>query len=245
MGKIYVVGIGPGNREDMTLKAYETLQKCDIVVGYQKYIDLIREIFPDKNWAAYPMTQEIKRCEEALRLAESGKTVAVISSGDSGVYGMAGIMQEVACKAKSSVNIEVIPGVTACVKGASLLGAPLIHDFAVISLSDLLTPWEKIEKRLKMAAESDFVICIYNPKSKKRENHIKKAKDIISQYQDGTTPVGIVYQAGREGERAVITDLAHMLEYDINMFTTIIIGNSQTYTAENCMITPRGYRVES
>ena len=177
MGKIMVVGIGPGSYEEMTIRAAEALKSCDTIVGYTVYVELVRDHFPEKEFLTTPMTKEVDRCELAFAQAAEGKNVAMICSGDAGVYGMSGLMLEIG-ERYPEIPVEVIPGVTAAVGGASVLGAPLIHDFAVISLSDLLTPWEKIEKRLSAAAEADFVICLYNPSSRKRHDYLQKACDL-------------------------------------------------------------------
>lgn len=242
MGKIYVVGIGPGNLNEMTPRAKEAIENSDIVIGYSTYIDLIKEHFPEKNLVSSGMTREVERCRMVLEKAKEGNIVALISSGDSGIYGMAGIMLEIAAKEGSEIPVEVIPGITAATCAASILGAPITHDFAVISLSDLLTPWELIEKRINCAADGDFVISIYNPKSKGRSEYIGIARDIIVKYRSETTPVGIVRNAGRPDECYTITNLRDMLEQEIDMFTVVIIGNSQTYVENGRMITPRGYK---
>ncbi|MBQ4369825.1 MAG: precorrin-3B C(17)-methyltransferase, partial [Oscillospiraceae bacterium] len=174
MSKIYVVGIGPGSYENMTQRAQQALRECDVIVGYTVYIDLVKEHFPDKKMLTTPMRKEVERCRLAFEQAQQGLTVAMICSGDAGIYGMSGVMEELKAE-YPGVEIETIPGVSAVISGASILGAPLMHDFAVISLSDLLTPWEKIEKRLSCAAQADFVICLYNPSSHKRKDYLKKA----------------------------------------------------------------------
>ncbi|KNY28007.1 precorrin-3B C(17)-methyltransferase [Pseudobacteroides cellulosolvens] len=244
MPRIYVVGIGPGNMEDMTDRAEKAIQDADVIVGYYTYIKLIKDYFPHKEFIESGMTKEVERCELVMKLAGEGKNVALISSGDSGIYGMAGIMLELMNKSKSQIPVEVIPGITAASSAASILGAPIMHDFAVISLSDLMTPLELIYKRLECAAEGDFVICIYNPKSKTRCDYIIKARDIILKYSKESTPVGIVRNAGRENEEYNITDLKNMLDYKIDMFTVIIIGNSSTYIENGKIITPRGYKID-
>ena len=182
MNKIYVVGIGPGEYEQMTIKAANILKSCDVIVGYTVYVDLVKEHFSDKEFLTTPMRKETQRCELAFEEARKGKTVAMICSGDAGVYGMAGLMLEIGVN-YPEISVEVIPGVTAATGGAAVLGAPLIHDFALISLSDLLTPWEKIEKRLLAASEADFVVCLYNPSSKKRHDYLKRACDLMLRYQ--------------------------------------------------------------
>lgn len=240
MKKIYVVGIGPGNIESMTFEAYNALKKSDIIIGYRTYIDLIKEEFRDKELISSPMKKEVDRCREVLELAEDGKVVSLISSGDAGVYGMAGIMLEVA---KGSDNVEIIPGVSACNAAASTVGAPIMHDSVNISLSDLLTDWELIKKRIDLASQGDFVISLYNPKSRGRVTQIEEAREIMLRHKSKETIVAIVKNAKREGESAVITDLEHMLDFDIDMLTTVIIGNSNTFIKEGKMITPRGYKL--
>lgn len=243
MSKIYVIGMGPGNSEDMTPRAKAAIESADMVIGYSTYVELIQEYFPGKVFLSSGMTREIERCELVLEKALEGKTVALISSGDSGIYGMAGIMLEVVNKSGQQVPVEIVPGITAASAAAAVLGAPIMHDFAVISLSDLMTPLEAIYKRVGCAAEGDFVICLYNPKSKTRHDYIDTAREIIFKYRSGTTPVGIVRNAGRENEEYDITTLENMLDCEIDMFTVVIIGNSKTYIENNKIITPRGYKV--
>lgn len=223
--KIYVVGIGPGNREYMTPQAEAAIAESDVVVGYTLYVDLVKELTQGKEVRSTAMKQEVDRCKMALEAALEGKTVAFVCSGDAGVYGMAGVMAEVA-EGYPQVEIVTVPGITAACSGAAVLGAPLIHDFAVISLSDLLTPWEKIEKRLALAAEADFVVCLYNPKSKKRHDYIDKAAEIMSPFKSWDTPCGYVKNIGREGETSVVCTLADLKNNeDIDMFTTVFVGN--------------------
>ncbi len=240
--KIYVIGIGPGNQEYMTPQARSAIEKSDVVVGYTLYVELVRELTEGKEVKSTAMKQEVDRCRMALESALEGKTVAFVCSGDAGVYGMAGVMAEVA-EDHPEVEIEVVPGITAACSGAAVLGAPLIHDFAVISLSDLLTPWELIEKRLALAAEADFVICLYNPKSKKRHDYIDKAAEIISRSRSWDTPCGYVKNIGRDEEKGVVCTLKELAgNDDIDMFTTVFIGNSSTKMINGKMVTPRGYR---
>lgn len=240
-GKIYIVGTGPGSVAHITPYAQKAIRSSDVIVGYGTYLDLIKELIKDKEILSTGMTQEIERCKKAVDLAMNGKTVAVISGGDPGIYAMAGLVFEILKSKQSSVFVEVIPGISALNACAAKLGAPLMHDFASISLSDRLTPWELIEKRLDAAAKADFVIILYNPKSKGRSEHIDRAWKIILKCRKSETPVGIVKGAMREDERIIITDLKNMLEHDIDMQTTVIIGNSQTFVWDNRMITPRGY----
>ena len=237
-GKIYVVGIGPGKKADMTFRAYEAMEKSDIIVGYKTYMDLIKEYYPGKEMKNSPMTKEVDRCIKVLKLAKEGKNVALISSGDAGVYGMAGIMLEIA---DGEVEVEIIPGVTATNAAAAIVGAPVMHDYVTISLSNLLTDWELIKKRLELAAQGDFVVSIYNPKSRGRVTQIEEAREIMLKYKPKTTPVAIVRNAGREDEEHVVTTLDEMLNHEINMLTIVIIGNANTFIKDGKMITPRGY----
>lgn len=241
--KIYVVGLGPGGMEDMTPRARDALARSDCIIGYTAYIGLIREHFPQKRLISTGMTGEIERCELALEKAKEGRAVALVSSGDSGVYGMAGLMLEIANREECAIPVEIIPGITAASAAAAILGAPLMHDFAVISLSDCLTPWEVIYGRIRNAAASDFVLCFYNPRSRSRAGYIAIAREELLKHRPPATPVGIVWNAAREGERFVITDLDEMPDYDIDMFSVVIVGNSQTYVKNGKMLTPRGYKL--
>ena len=237
---IYVVGLGPGGPEQITPRALSALEKCDLIVGYKAYIELVRPLFEGrKELVASPMKKERARCLEALELSLSGRTVGLISSGDPGIYGMAGIMLEVA---GDRTEVEIIPGITAAASSASILGAPLMHDFAVISLSDLLTPWELIEKRLRAAAEADFVICVYNPASRGRPGHLARAAEILMERLPRDRAAGWVRNAGRDGESFGLTTLAGLKEAPIDMFCTVIIGNSPTRVSDRRLITPRGYK---
>ena len=224
--RIYVVGIGPGSLQGMTLQAREILDGCDCIVGYDTYIDLIRHYFPDKEFVTTGMTKEVERCRMVRDRAKQGQTVAIVSSGDAGIYGMAGIMHEVAASA-----------------GAALLGAPLVADTCLISLSDLLTPWEKIANRLDCAAAGDFVICLYNPASKKRADYLEKACDIILRHQPADTPAGIVRNIGREGQEVTVLTLGELRKMRLDMFCTVFIGNSQTRNIHGKLVTPRGYHL--
>lgn len=237
-GKIYVVGIGPGKKENMTFRAYEAMEKSDIIVGYKTYVDLVKEYYPRKEMKSSAMTKEVDRCTEVLELARQGKTVSLISSGDAGVYGMAGIMLEIA---DEDMEVEVIPGITATNAAAAIAGAPIMHDYATISLSDLLTDWELIKKRLELAAQGDFVVSIYNPKSRGRVTQIEEAREIMMKYKPKSTPVAIVRNAGREDERYILTTLEEMLNHEIDMLTIVLIGNSNTFVKNWKIITPRGY----
>ncbi len=244
MSRIYVTGLGPGAGDQMTVKARKVLEHCPVIIGYTVYIDLIREMFPDKVFLSTPMRQEADRCRMAFREAEKGQDVAMVCSGDAGIYGMAGLIFEIG-RDYPDIEIEVVPGITAASGGAAVLGAPLMHDFAVISLSDLLTPWETIEKRLDAAAQADFVICLYNPSSRKRADHLQKACDIILQHRDPGNVCGIVRNIGRDGESCAIMTLEKLRDTGTDMFTTVFIGNSRTFELNGKMITPRGYKEET
>lgn len=238
--KLYVIGIGPGGADQMTPRALDAIRKSDIVAGYTVYMDLVRDYIGDKEILQTPMRQEIDRCVQARDAALRGKTVAMVCSGDAGVYGMAGLMHEV-CAAYPELEIEVIPGITAACGGAAVLGAPLMHDFAVISLSDLLTPWETIAKRLDLAAQGDFCICLYNPSSRKRADYLQKACDILLKSKAADTPCGTVRNIGRDGEQYAVCTLAQLRDTNVDMFTTVFIGNSQTRVIHGKLVTPRGY----
>lgn len=240
MNKIYVVGIGPGNIENMTFEAYNALKKSDIIIGYKTYIELVKEEFKDKELISSPMKKEVDRCKEVMELAKNGKVVSLISSGDAGVYGMAGIMLEVATE---DYEVEVIPGVTACNAAAAVVGAPIMHDSVNISLSDLLTDWELIKKRVALASDGDFVIALYNPKSNGRVTQLEEAREIMLKYKKKETVVAIVKNAKRENQSVVLTDLGQMLEFEVDMLTTVIIGNSNSFVKNGKMITPRGYKL--
>ena len=240
--KVYVVGLGPGGVEQMTKRAQETLAACDVIAGYNVYVDLIKDDYKDKEFLSTGMRKEVERCKLAIDEALKGKTVAMISSGDAGVYGMAGIMYQIAAD-YPELEVEVVPGITAACSGAAVLGAPLISDFTLISLSDLLTPWEKIEKRLDLASQADFVICLYNPSSFKRHDYLQKACDIMLKNQRADVPAGIVRNIGREGEEYEIMTLAELRDAQVDMFSTVILGNSQTEVINNRMVTPRGYKI--
>lgn len=243
MADLYVVGIGPGAYEKMTVEAVQALEACQVIAGYTVYIDLVREHFPDKEYLSTPMRQEAERCRMALEQAREGKITAMVCSGDSGVYGMAGLVLELLPQ-YPGVTVKVIPGVTAALAGGAVLGAPLTHDFAVISLSDLLTPMEKIQARLRAAASADFAVCLYNPSSKKRKGYLKMACEILMEYQPAHTVCGIVSNIGRQGQAMEIMTLGELAEKEADMFTTVFIGNSQTRQIGSFMVTPRGYRIE-
>lgn len=242
MKELYVVGMGPGSREKMTLEAVEVLRQCQVIAGYALYIELLKKEFPQKEFIVTGMTKELERCRLALDSADRGRRTAMVCSGDAGIYGMAGILLELS-KEFPQVEIQVVPGVTAALSGGAVLGAPLGHDFCVVSLSDLLTPWEVIEKRLMMAALGDFVLCLYNPSSKKRADYLQKACDIVLQYQKPETVCGCVRNIGREGEEGWLLSLERLRDTKTDMFTTVYIGNSQTKKIGNRMVTPRGYQL--
>ncbi|MGG4449396.1 precorrin-3B C(17)-methyltransferase [Brevibacillus porteri] len=246
-GKLFVIGFGPGSFEHITKRAREALQESDIIIGYSTYVDLIRGLLTNQQIVSTGMTEEVTRAREAVRQAEEeGKKVAVISSGDSGVYGMAGLVYEVLVEKgwteATGVPIEIVPGISAINSCGAILGAPIMHDACTISLSDHLTPWELIAKRIDAAGMADFVIALYNPRSGRRTRQIVEAQRILLQYRSPDTPVGIVKSAYRERETVVVTTLAQMLEHDIGMLTTVIIGNTSTFVYDGKMITPRGYQ---
>lgn len=236
---LYIVGLGPGAGEDMTLRAKDVLDKCTVIAGYSTYIELIQEEYPDKRILSTPMRREEERCRLAIEAAQT-EDVAMVCSGDPGVYGMASLCYELA-ENYPPINIEIIAGVTAATGGAAVLGAPLTHDFAVISLSDLMTPMAKIEKRLECAAMADFVLCLYNPSSKKRNDYLRRACDIVLKYRLPDTPCGCVRNIGRVGEKADIITLSQLRETAVDMFTTVFIGNEQTVILNGKLVTPRGY----
>ena len=239
--KVTVIGLGPGGGADLTGRARAALEECDLLVGYTAYIDLVKEDFPDKETLSTGMRREVDRCRAAVEAALTGKSVAVVCSGDSGVYGMAGLIYEVA-QEYDPIDIEVVPGITAACGGAAVLGAPLTHDFAVVSLSDLLTPWEKIEARLTAAARADFVLCLYNPASRSRPDYLQRACDILlSAGKSPDTVCGTVRNIGRAGEEARILTLGRLRDTQVDMFTTVFVGNSQTKVLGGKMVTPRGY----
>lgn len=241
MGKVYVVGLGPGAPEYMTAEAKAALERAEVLCGYTVYVDLVAPLYPEKERFTTPMTRELDRCRWALETAQNGKTVALVCSGDAGVYGMAGPVLQLA-EAYPDVEVEVVAGVTAALSGGAVLGAPLGHDFCVISLSDLLTPWELIEKRLECAAEGDFAICLYNPSSKKRRDYLQRACDILLRKRSGDTVCGWVKNIGREGQHARVLSLSELREEELDMFSTVFIGSSTTLCLGDRMVTPRGYR---
>lgn len=237
-----VVGLGPGAADLMAPRAKRAIESAEIVIGYRTYLELVQDCIPaTAEVISSSMMQEIDRCRKALELAESGKNVALVCGGDPGIYALAGLVFELAQSTDAKVKIEVIPGIAAVNGCAAILGAPLMHDFAAISLSDLMTPWEVIEKRIEAAGQADFVLAIYNPKSKKRTTQIVRAQEILLKHRKPETPVGIVQGASRENQSVVLCTLGEMLDQEIGMQTTVIIGNSQTFIWNEKMITPRGY----
>lgn len=238
MGKLYVIGIGPGGLEHMTLKAKETILNADIVVGYTKYIDMVSELVDGKEVFKTGMRGEVERCKKALELSKD-KNVALISTGDSGIYGMAGLILEL----REDENVEIIPGLTASSAAGSVVGAPLMHDNCNISLSDLMTPYEDIKKRVKLAAEGDFIISLYNPKSKGRPEYLKECLDIIKNYRNGNTPIAVVRNALRDDMSYTITTLEKFDVEIVDMMSIVIVGNSKSYIKDGKFITPRGYKI--
>lgn len=241
--KIFIVGMGPGREDMMTHQAFQALEQSDVIIGYTVYMNLLGERFAGKEKMSTPMRQEEERCRLCFQEAEKGKQVALICSGDAGIYGMASLMYEIG-KEYPDTELQVIPGITAASSGAAILGAPINHDFCVISLSDLLTPWEKIEKRLVAAAEGDFAIVIYNPSSHKRKDYLKRACDILLGILEEERCCGYVENIGREGMKAQTCTLKELKGREVNMFTTVFIGNSGSEHLDGKLITKRGYEIE-
>jgi precorrin-3B C17-methyltransferase len=241
-GKIFLVGIGPGAIDHMSLRALGVIKEADVIIGYRTYLNLIRELVEGKETISKGMRQEMDRARLAVAKAREGKRVAVVSSGDPGVYAMASAVLEYMKEERVDADVEVVPGITAATAAAARLGSPLGNDFAVISLSDLLTPWDVVEKRVEEAAKGDFVLVLYNPKSRKRDWQIKRTADIIMRYRGKDAAVGIVKNATRLGEEITITTLEKILDHSIDMATTVIVGNSETFVYEDKMVTPRGYK---
>jgi len=246
-GKLYLVGLGPGDPCHMTTAAREVLQGCDVAVGYAGYVNQASDLLQGKEVVSMELGQEMERALAAVEMARSGRRVAVISSGDAGVYGMAGpLFQVLAAQGwhGKAPAVEVIPGVSAMQAAAAVLGAPLMQDFCAISLSDLLTPWEAIRRRLEAAAQGDFVIVLYNPRSGKRTWQLPEARGILLGHRSGDTPVGIVHNAYRSGQKMILTDLHNLPQHyqAVDMFTTVVVGNSTTYVYNGRMVTPRGYK---
>ena len=241
MAELYVIGMGPGDKQSLTGAARSALDRAELICGYTLYVELLKPLYPDKETYTTGMTGELARCRHCLEQAATGKTVALVCTGDAGVYGMAGPVLELAPE-YPEVRVEIIPGVTAALSGAALLGAPLGHDFCVISLSDRLTDWTVIEKRLRMAARGDFAICLYNPASRHRADYLKRACDILLKEMDSSTVCGLARMIGREGESYRLLDLQTLRDAEADMFTTVFIGSSQTRNIAGRMVTPRGYR---
>ena len=242
MNKVYVIGIGPGGAYGMTAAARAALEEAEVICGYTVYLDLIAPLAPGKELRSTPMTRELDRCAMALELAGEGRTTALVCSGDAGVYGMASPLLELAA-AYPAVEVEVIPGVTAALAGAAVLGAPLGHDFCIVSLSDLLTPWEVIEKRLRAAVTGDFILCLYNPSSRHRKDYLRRACEIL--LDAGLSPdtaCGWVRNIGREGQTSQVLTLARLRETEVDMFTTVFVGSTRTKIQDGRLVTPRGYR---
>ena len=241
MNMIYVVGIGPGKESAMTAEARQAMDSSDVIIGYSKYVELVKPYYSEKEFLETGMRKETDRCRMAFEQADAGKTVALVCSGDAGIYGMAGLIYELS-PSWPDTEIVVVPGITAAISGGASLGAPIGHDFAVISLSDLLTPWDLIEKRLKYAAMGDFNIALYNPSSHKRHDYLQKACDILLTVHSGDLICGYVQNIGREGERAVVLTLSKLRDTQVDMFTTVFIGSTRTRVINGKMVTPRGYR---
>jgi precorrin-3B C17-methyltransferase len=247
-GKLFVVGIGPGRHEHMTFRAKQAIEESDIVVGYDTYISLVEDLIAGKLVYRYAMTQEVERANQAINLAEEGKIVSLVSSGDPGIYGMIGLIYEILADKgwdkENGIYLECVPGVSSLNSCAALIGSPLMTDFAVVSMSDLLVPWDMIIKRVEAAAQGDYVTVIYNPASKKRVHQLEDTKEIFLKYRKPSTPVAIVKGAYRESQEQVLTTLDQMLEHKdlLGMITTVIIGNSATFNYKGMMINPRGYK---
>ncbi len=242
MTRLFVVGIGPGGKAGMTVEAQDTLGSVDAIVGYSTYVRLVEPLYPGKRFFDTPMTHEVDRCRKALDLAQAGESVAMVCSGDAVVYGMAALLYELGVD-YPDVEIKVVAGVTAALSGGARLGAPLTHDFAVISLSDLLTPWELIEKRLECVGMADLACALYNPSSKKRADYLRKACAVLMRHRSPQTVCGIARNIGREGEEVRVMSLGDLSDTSVDMFTTVFIGNSQTRAIDGHMVTPRGYRL--
>lgn len=238
LGKLYVVGIGPGSVENMTVRAVNAIKNSEIIIGYTKYIDMIDSFIENKKVFSTGMRGELERCKQALQLSRDN-VVSIVSTGDSGIYGMAGLILEL----RKDEDVEIIPGVTASSAAGSVVGAPLMHDNCNISLSDLMTPYELIKKRVKLAASGDFVISFYNPKSHGRPYYLKECINIIREYRDGSTPVAVVRNALREGQRTEIFTIDSFDDNKVDMMSIVIVGNSNSYLKEGKFITPRGYKL--
>ena len=242
-GRIFLVGLGPGNISNMTAKAVAVIGMCDVICGYDRYIDLLGELVENKHIVKSGMRQEMERCKKAIELSYEGHLVALVCSGDAGVYGMAGLIFELLAEEDQKIDVEVVPGVTAAISGAAVLGAPLMNDFAVVSLSDQLTPWVKIEKRLRLLGESDMVLVLYNPMSHHRPDTLKKACDILLIDRDEKTICSWVKNIGRDGEESRIVTLGELRNKELDMLCTVFIGSSETSFIDGRMVTKRGYEI--
>lgn len=246
-GKLYIVGVGPGSHDHMTFRAKQVIEESDTIVGYDTYVSLVEDLIKGKEIYRYAMTQEVERAKQCIELAQQGRIVSLVSSGDPGIYGMAGLIYETLAESgwdpKNGLQVEIVPGVSALNSCASLIGSPLMTDFAVVSMSDLLVPWEIIVKRVEAAAQGDYVIVIYNPSSKKRIHQLQDTRKILLKYRKPTTPVAIIKGAYRDSQSIVLTDLENMENFadKLGMISTVIIGNSSTYVFKDLMINPRGY----
>ena len=246
-GKLYIVGVGPGHHDHMTFRAKHVIEESDTIVGYETYVNLVEDLIDGKDIHRYAMTQEVERAHQCIDLAKEGKIVSLVSSGDPGIYGMAGLFFEILAESgwnpESDLQVELVPGVSALNSCASLIGSPLMTDFAVVSMSDLLVPWEIIVKRVEAAAQGDYVIVIYNPSSKKRIHQLQDTRKLLLKYRKPSTPVAIIKGAFRKSQTIVMTDLEHLEEHSdkLGMISTVIVGNSSTYNFKDLMINPRGY----
>jgi len=246
-GKLYIVGVGPGHHDHMTFRAKRVIEESDTIVGYETYVNLVEDLIDGKDIHRYAMTQEVERAHQCIDLAKEGKIVSLVSSGDPGIYGMAGLIFEILAESgwnpESDLRVELVPGVSALNSCASLIGSPLMTDFAVVSMSDLLVPWEIIVKRVEAAAQGDYVIVIYNPSSKKRIHQLQDTRKLLLKYRKPSTPVAIIKGAFRKSQTIVMTDLEHLEEHSdkLGMISTVIVGNSSTYNFKDLMINPRGY----
>ncbi len=246
-GKLYIVGVGPGHHDHMTFRAKRVIEESNTIVGYETYVNLVEDLIDGKDVHRYAMTQEVERAHQCIDLAKEGKIVSLVSSGDPGIYGMAGLIFEILAESgwnpENDLQVELVPGVSALNSCASLIGSPLMTDFAVVSMSDLLVPWEIIVKRVEAAAQGDYVIVIYNPSSKKRIHQLQDTRKLLLKYRKPSTPVAIIKGAFRKSQTIVMTDLEHLEEHSdkLGMISTVIVGNSSTYNFKDLMINPRGY----
>jgi len=247
-GKLFIVGVGPGHHDHMTFRAKKVIEESDTIVGYTTYVNLVQDLIAGKDVYQYAMTQEVERAQQCIDLAKEGKIVSLVSSGDPGIYGMAGLIYETLAESgwdpKTGLQVEIVPGVSALNSCSAIIGSPLMTDFAVLSMSDLLVPWEIIVKRVEAAAQGDFVIVIYNPASKKRIHQLQETRKIILKYRKPSTPVAIIKGAYRESQTVVLTDLENLEKHSdkLGMISTVIVGNSSTYNYKDLMINPRGYK---